>query len=101
MDYAYFYSGFYDYDSLLNVTQSFVNVIRNSDNCNKERLLLISGMISEIDYTCNEDYKIPFDPANKIGISFHFFKPAGFTENNYKFFGSDRDYDDLNLLNLI
>ena len=57
-------------------------------------------MISEIDYTCNEDYKIPFDPVNKIGISFHFFKPVGFTINNNNFFGSDREYDDLKLFQI-
>ena len=42
----------YNYDTLLNFTQSFVDIIRNSEKFNKERLLIIPGMSSKIDLTC-------------------------------------------------
>ena len=59
----------YNYDTLLNFTQSFIDTIRNSDKFNKERLLIISGIISNIDLTCDDRYKMPTDPANKLAIS--------------------------------
>jgi len=52
----------YNYDILLNFTQSFVDIIRNSEKYNKERLLIISGMGSNLDLTCSEQYKMPIDP---------------------------------------
>ena len=49
----------YNYDLLLNFTQSFVDTIRNSERFNKERLLIISGMGSNLALTCTEKYKMP------------------------------------------
>ena len=59
----------YDYDTLLNFTQSFVDTIRNSESFNKERLLIISGMCSNLELTLSEKYKFPIDPINKLAIS--------------------------------
>jgi endoglucanase len=64
----------YNYDALLNFTQSFVDTIRNSDRYNKERLLIISGMSSNFDLTCSAKYKIPTDPANKLAISINYYQ---------------------------
>ena len=71
----------YNYDALLNFTQSFVDTIRNSDRYNKERLLIISGMSSNFDLTCSAKYKIPTDPANKLAISINYYIPNEFTKN--------------------
>ena len=71
----------YNYDILLNFTQSFVDTIRNSEKYNKERLLIISGMDSSLDHTCSDKYKIPIDPANKLAISINYYIPNAFTKN--------------------
>ena len=43
------YSFDYDYETLYNLTQSFVDTIRNSDGKNMDRLLLIAGANNQID----------------------------------------------------
>ena len=78
----------YNYDTLLNFTQSFVDTIRNSEKFNKERLLIISGMSSNIDLTCSPKYKIPSDPANKLAISINYYIPLEFATN--KAFWNDK-----------
>ena len=79
----------YNYDTLLNFTQSFVDTIRNSEKFNKERLLIISGMSSNIDLTCSERYKMPNDPANKLAISINYYIPLEFVTS--KVFWIDED----------
>jgi len=90
----------YNYDSLLNFTQSFVDTIRNSNKFNKERLLIISGMNSKIDATFSEKYKIPTDPANKLAISINYYIPLQFATNkifwfNENHWGTKHDYKEL------
>jgi endoglucanase len=91
----------YNYDTLLNFTQSFVDTIRNSEKFNKERLLIISGMTSNIEFTCSPGYKIPIDPANKIAISINYYIPVEFATsktywfNDKQFWGSIDDYKEL------
>ena len=80
----------YDYDTLLNFTQSFVDTIRNSEKFNKERLLIISGMSSKIELTCSSKYKMPTDPANKLAISINYYIPLQFTTN--KIFWYDENH---------
>ena len=87
MDNPLYYSIFLNktgYDILFNLTQAFVDTIRNSGGYNKERLLLISGMDANLEYTCSPYYKIPKDPYNKLAISIHYFFPTIFTlQDNY------------------
>ena len=78
----YFY---YDYDTLLNLTQSFVDTIRNSERFNKERLLIVSGMSSDFELTVSERFKIPTDPINKLAISINYYIPEDFTTSSYFF----------------
>ena len=73
----------YNYDTLLNFTQSFVDTIRNSEKFNKERLLIISGMSSNIEPTCSPGYKIPTDPANKLAISINYHKSLLYPSINF------------------
>ena len=89
----------YDYDILLNFTQSFVNTIRNSERYNKERLLIISGMKSNLVFTCSSKYKIPTDPVNKLAISINYYIPEEFTKKkeywNNDEWGSQEEYKEL------
>ena len=91
---------FYSYDILLNLTQAFVDTVRNSGGFNKKRLLIISGMSALLDYTCNSYYKMPIDPYNKLAISIHYYDPNYFTLTGDKIigeqtWGSENDYKEL------
>ena len=68
-----------DYVILLSLTQAFVDTIRDSGWNNNKRLLIINGLNSEIDSTCTNKYKIPYDPANKLAISINYYFPDRFT----------------------
>ena len=90
----------YNYDTLLNFTQSFVDTIRNSEKFNKERLLIIPGMTSNIELTCSSRYKIPIDPANKFAISINYYIPIQFVTNklfwfNENHWGTKENYKEL------
>lgn len=90
----------YNYDILLNFTQSFVDTVRNSEKFNKKRLLIISGMNSNIDLTCTSKYKIPTDPANKLAISINYYIPLEFTTNEIFYndeekWGTQNNYKEL------
>ena len=69
----------YDYETLGILTQSFVDVVRNSGGNNIYRLLLITGANTDIENTSNSDYKMPIDPYNKLAISIHYYYPEQFT----------------------
>ena len=73
----------YNQEELLNLNQLFVNTIRNSENINKKRLLLIAGAYDDIEWTCSGDYKMPVDPYNKLAVSIHYYHPSDFTKNPY------------------
>ena len=90
----------YDYDVLLNFTQSFIDTIRNSERFNKDRLLIISGMSSNLELTFSEKYKIPKDPINKLAISINNYIPIEFTSNTMFWYsddswGSQENYKEL------
>ena len=75
---SYYINGIYDYKTLFNLSQIFVDSVRNSGGKNKERLLILSGARKDIDLTCSDDYMIPKDPSNKLAISVHFYSPQSF-----------------------
>ena len=68
----------YDYSTLYEFSQGFVNIIRNSGGYNKNRLLIISGPNSDKNLTCSDEFIIPNDPSNKLAISIHYDKPPHF-----------------------
>jgi hypothetical protein len=72
----------YDYLTLFEFSQGFVNIIRNSGGYNKNRLLIISGPNSDKDLTCSEEFKMPNDPYNKLAISIHYDKPFQFVSDS-------------------
>ena len=90
--------GNYDYIILYSLTQSFVDIIRNSGGKNTERLLLISGANANYELTISEDYIMSIDPANKLAISIHYYAPYEFTKesnNSKKTWGDYFDYDEI------
>ena len=92
----------YDYETLYILTQSFIDIVRNSGGNNKERLLLISGANADYELTVSENFKIPYDQANNFAISIHYYIPYIFTKeptnaNNSSLskWGSDIDFDEI------
>ena len=74
----------YDYSSLLDLSQSFIDTVRSTGGSNIDRLLLVSGANAELELTCNLNYKIPKDPSNMTAVSIHYYVPYTFTlENDY------------------
>ena len=95
----------YDYSSLLDLSQSFIDTVRSTGGNNINRLLLVSGANADLEMTCNFNFKMPKDPSNKIAISIHYYIPYSFTlESDYidpfvdeidgieYYFYSDRDW---------
>ena len=103
----------FDYFTLIELTQTFVDTVRNTGGNNIYRLLLIAGANKEIDTTCSPDYKMPIDPFNKLAISIHYHVPPQFCleldDNPWTYmdngqikivnpitkWGSETDYNDM------
>jgi len=86
MDSIYFidYETYYfDYKTLTNLNQAFVDTIRNSGGNNIERLLIIAGANDEIELSLSSEYKIPIDQSNKLAISLHYYIPYDFVMEYY------------------
>ena len=75
--------GEYDYLALFNFTQAFIDVVRNSGGNNKERLLLITGMISEYDFEYNSNFMLPKDPYDKLALSVLYYQPYEFAKTEF------------------
>ena len=71
--------------TLLNVCQSFINVIRNSGGLNTKRLLIIPKLSTELEFYRISD-QIPNDPSNKTAISLRYYFPS--------LYGGEYFYDD-------
>ena len=73
---------------ILNITQVFIDVIRDSGGFNTERLLIIPEMFTELELNNYYDYTIPIDPVNKTTIYIHYIFPSQrenyFDENKMK-----------------
>jgi hypothetical protein len=69
----------YDFMTLLNLNQAFVDAVRNTGGKNSDRLLIVAGMNQDSDITCTSSYKIPIDPSRKLAISFNYLAPVEFT----------------------
>jgi len=73
----------YDYKTLINLNQAFVDTIRNSGGNNIERLLLIAGADDDLEMTSSSQYKMPIDQSNKLALSLHYFNPSDFSKYYY------------------
>ena len=86
MDEVYFYDYInfnFDFSTLTNLNQSFIDTIRNSGGNNKERLLIIAGADDDLSMTSSSDYKMPVDQSNKLAVSIHYFEPFDFALEKY------------------
>ena len=75
----YLKDGNYDYLTLLEMNQAFVDAVRNAGGKNSHRLILISGMKGDPELTCTSNFGIPIDPINKFAICFNYYIPQEFT----------------------
>ena len=73
------YNDNFDDEILFSLNQAFVDTIRNLSGLNYDRLLLISGATKNLDLNFPSPFKIPEDPANKLGISLHYYFPLEFS----------------------
>jgi len=86
MDQIFFYDYEYyifDYTTLKNLNQAFVDTIRNTGGNNIDRLLIVAGANDDFQMTCTSYYKMPVDQSNKLAVSIHYFEPYTFVYNNY------------------
>lgn len=68
------------YNILNNMNQKFVDIVRLSGGNNVSRCLLIAGYATDIDLTCDDNFKMPKDTiSNKLMISVHYYTPSTFT----------------------
>ena len=58
MDKLNVYNYTYDYNTLLNLSQTFIDIVRNSGSKNKGRLLLVANPNKEFKLAFYSDYKI-------------------------------------------
>ena len=73
----------FDYTTLNNLNQAFVDTVRNTGGNNIDRLLLVAGANDDYQMTCTSDYRIPVDQSNKLAVSIHYFEPYNFIYNTY------------------
>jgi len=86
MDAVYFYDYInynFDFSTLTNLNQAFIDTIRNSGGNNKERLLIIAGADDDLSMTSSSDYQMPVDHSNKLAVSIHYFEPFDFALEKY------------------
>jgi len=73
----------FDYTTLNNFNQAFVDTIRNSGGNNIERLLIIAGANDELFLTSFSKFKMPIDKSNKLALSLHYLEPNDFVSDQY------------------
>ena len=74
-----YYSDYSLYIPLINTTQCFVDIVRNSSQLNKERLLIINLYVLDTDISSNIVNEMPFDPYNKTAVSIHYYFPGQYS----------------------
>ncbi len=60
------------------INQKFVDIVRSSGGNNPKRHLLIAGYGTSITLSCDELYKMPDDPENRMALSIHYYTPSTF-----------------------
>lgn len=61
------------------INQKFVDIVRGSGGNNALRHLLIAGIATDIELTCDPLFKMPEDPAGRCAVSIHYYNPTNFT----------------------
>jgi len=90
------------FDTLNNLNQVFLDVVRETGSNNATRLLLVPGYWTDIDMTINnwgEFFKMPTDTVDdRIILSLHYYTPWNFCGGNSSNWGSQSDRNTLNNL---
>lgn len=68
------------YETLNEINQKFVDIVRASGGNNEKRYLLIAGYSTNIERTCDIRFKMPNDPieengVSKLSVSVHYYTP--------------------------
>jgi len=66
------------YALLNSINQAFTDVVRGSGGNNATRYLLIAGYTTNIGYTVDPDFQMPYDPVAHSMVSVHYYEPATF-----------------------
>ena len=85
----------YDKIKVINSTQAFIDIIRNTVGLNAKRLLIISGFNTELELTYTIKYKMPIDPANKTAISLHYYIPSEYLNYMSDFYEEYMEWADV------
>lgn len=92
------------YETVIEINQQFVNLVRSTGSFNKNRHLLIAGYNTDIDMTCDDRYHMPTDTVeNKLLISVHYYTPPTFCiasekTNSWGYMDSWGTPDDISLM---
>ena len=60
------------------INQKFVDIVRASGGNNEGRHLLIAGYNTDVTLTCDDEFKMPNDPAGRCAVSVHYYTPSTF-----------------------
>lgn len=63
---------------LNSMNQEFVDLVRSSGGNNGKRHLLIAGYATDVELTCDEEFKMPNDPESRCAVSVHYYTPSTF-----------------------
>jgi endoglucanase len=73
------------YATLTRVNQLFIDTVRKTGGNNARRLLVVAGYTTDIDKTCNSEFKMPTDTTpGRLFISVHYYTP-------WQFAGMEKD----------
>ena len=65
------------------INQKFVDIVRSCGGNNDDRFLLIAGISTDIDKTCDSRFVMPTDTADsKLFLSVHYYTPWGYCGDN-------------------
>lgn len=81
------------------INQTFVDVVREAGGYNEDRFLLIAGYNTNIDYTCDDRFKMPTDTVDeKLILSVHYYDPWTFCgdDSTGNAWGAISDYEYMN-----
>lgn len=94
------------YQTVNEINQNFVDLVRQSGGLNSNRHLLIAGYNTDIDATCDPRYIMPEDTvSDKLLISVHYYTPSTFCiasekDNSWGYmdsWGTESDYEQMKM----
>lgn len=65
-------------DVIVQINQSFVDIVRNSGGNNASRYLMVPSYCANYSFACADAFSMPDDPANRTMLSVHAYDPYSF-----------------------